>query len=99
MQIRLKGKTTATEITGPIINTITVETAAGEVLTLDRHYTEYVVSGGVVDIVWKGVYIWDGKVENEDIPEGLLKGARIIRYEIDDAADDEYGFELTQSVL
>ena len=99
MEIKLRGKVAATEITGPIINTIIVETAAGEVLTLDRHYTEYVVSGGIVDITWKGVYIWDGKEEDENIPEGMLKGARIIRYEIDDAADDEYGFELTQLTL
>ena len=94
MDIRLKGKVKSTEIAGSLINTISTRLKNGQIVVLDRDRTEYIVSDGTVDILWKDVYVWNGIKPDYDIDKEMLKNAEVCSYEIEETADDEYGFVL-----
>lgn len=94
MNIRLKGKVKSTEIAGSLINTISIGLENGQNVVLDRDRTEYIVSDGIVDILWKDVYVRDGVRPDYDIDKDMLKNAKVCSFEIEETADDEYGFVL-----
>ena len=75
----------------PYINTALVTLENGEQITIDRHTTEYdyYPEEGIMDIMWCGLYVWDG--ENEcPVPEDLFDGQYKFELEIEDDAPDGY---------
>lgn len=75
------------------VNTITVTTPEGDEIVLDRDETEYDVHDGILNMSWRGVYIWDGEKEQyiKDASElAFLETAKKIEVDIEDDADPEY---------
>lgn len=95
MDIILKGKIKETaNCKGPWLNTITVKTKKGREYVLDRDETGYTIYGNRLEMVWHNVYIWNGSEPDYNIPDDI-RNAEIIRYEIEDDAEDGYDLKIT----
>lgn len=77
------------------LNTITIKRNDGKIVTIDRDETFYTAEKGDVDILFRGIYEWNGEEKlypkYKDID--LYNEAEIINYEIEDDAPE--GYDLT----
>ena len=72
------------------LNTITLKDFAGNIITLDRNCTVWRHYDDKTGVKWYNVYIWDGEHKNYDITPDMLKGYRLVDYEIEDDAEEGY---------
>ena len=74
------------------LNTITIKRNDGEFVIIDRDETNYTIKDGEIDILFRGLYEWNGEEsiypKNEDID--LYNNALIVGYNIEDDAPEEY---------
>lgn len=84
MRLYLSGKTNMDTI---MVNVAIFTTKGGEEFIIDRDRTEWVTRGdGTYDMVWKGLYLWDGEVQHYDfhLPDDI----RLDRLEVEDDAPE-----------
>lgn len=99
MKIEFGGyyKSKIVEDDGLMLNTITVKRNDGRTVVLDRDMSEYTLKDGEADILFRGVYEWDGEKEkyltSDDV--ALYDGAEIVDYYVEDDADAEYYLTVT----
>jgi len=84
-----------TNDTMPWINVMRIRTFDGREIVLDRDRTEtyQTEKENLVDVIWRGVYIWDGSKENYELPKDIFNGAVVETVEIEDDAPEEYYFD------
>ena len=75
----------------PWINTATFLTNRGE-FTIDRNQTEYTYDSttGLMSMIWKDIYIWDGDEPNYNIPDDFFEYAVLKELEVEDDAPAGY---------
>lgn len=78
------------------INTISIHKKNGEEIVLDRKWTEWEVKDGNYSMEWYRPYIWNGEIENFDIPEDILDDVSHITIDVEEDADAEYKITIEQ---
>ena len=92
IRLGFKGKTNSEFI---YVNYITFEFKDGRQVNIDRNRTEYVIDNGGFEMIWKGIYIWDGKKHDYKLDTKLFDGAKIVHIDIDDEAPSNYGIDIS----
>lgn len=81
-----------------MINNATFVLAGGGTITIDREDTEYSINKGILRMTWRNCYIWEINgvnifsepvFPNDDI-EKLMKGARFLKFNLEDDAGPDY---------
>jgi len=96
MILRFKAKTNKDYVA---INTALFRTENGGLIEVDRHWTEYTIKDGVLDMTWNECYLHslDGHhIFSDEIPDDsedevrkLLMDSEFVRFEIEEDVDDE----------
>ena len=83
------------------LNTIRVQKQDGSIVTIDRDTTEYSINGHTADITFRDVYAWDDETgtANYDLQVEDFVGAKLLDYDVEDDADDEYRLNLIKKSI
>ncbi len=99
MKLELSGtyRNSVTKEIGLRLNTIRIKRTDGIEVTIDREWTDYHLKGGNADIVFRGIYLWDG--DSATCPDNtkdleLYDGAELIGYELEDDIPTDYDLTL-----
>lgn len=93
MKLTFEGVTNNSDIW---INDISFRLVSGEVITVNRTITKYVIENGYLSMIWYGCYIRKpGKKSDYTIKAKDLNGAELIEISSRDDAPDRYFAKIT----
>ena len=85
----------------PYINTVTLLLKDGQLITLDRHSTIFQKTdrGNVCNMTWNEPYEWSGERELPLPAPKEFVGAKLVDYDVEDDAPEDYEFVVTSCKL
>ena len=77
------------------VNSITFQLKDGNVVSIDRNRTEYIVADGEYEMIWNACYALNGRKHDYGLSWKMFEDAKILHVDISDAAPENYGFDIS----